>query len=218
MAERELPVRAENPSKRKGIWVGRVVAVQPHKHADYLYVATFQIPKLDSSIPFAERFGQDTYYTIVFGGNRELKPNELAPVALPGTILPNGEKVRARKYRGVLSEGMLLSSDELGWTIGGPDEVAVLDQTVSEPGAPLTGPYSQAYSYAREYCHELKMRKSPAIPFFTHCGYANREREPRSPITTYRIVETPSGTISTRVNEHLLKGTFDLSVKTLHRK
>lgn len=48
------------------------------------------------------------------------------PIALPGTHLPNGEKIRPRKWRGIRSYGELLSSDELDWTIDGPDEVVVL--------------------------------------------------------------------------------------------
>jgi hypothetical protein len=36
------------------------------------------------------------------------------------------KKMRARRYRGERSHGMLCSLDELGWIRGGPDEVATL--------------------------------------------------------------------------------------------
>lgn len=44
-------------------------------------------------------------------------------------------RMRSRNYRGVRSQGMLCSLNELGWTIGGPDEVAVFRDLI--PGFPL---------------------------------------------------------------------------------
>ena len=57
----------------------------------------------------------------------------LVPVALPGTWLPstkdkpNPYKIRRRRYRGEISEGMLCSCAELGWDSSAADRVAVLD-------------------------------------------------------------------------------------------
>lgn len=100
-------------SKRKPPFVGQVKEVTPHPNADKLYTAKV---KVDDTDPIE----------VIFGGNRVLQPGDLVPVALPGTRLPNGEKIRARRWRGIKSYGELLSSDELGWTIDGPDEVLVL--------------------------------------------------------------------------------------------
>ena len=57
----------------------------------------------------------------------------LVPVALPGTWLPptkdkpNPYKIRRRRYRGEISEGMLCSCAELGWDSSATDRVALLD-------------------------------------------------------------------------------------------
>jgi tRNA-binding EMAP/Myf-like protein len=57
----------------------------------------------------------------------------LVPVALPGTWLPatkgkpNPYKIRRRRYRGEISEGMLCSRAELGWDASATDRVALLD-------------------------------------------------------------------------------------------
>jgi tRNA-binding EMAP/Myf-like protein len=100
------------------------MSVAPHPNADKLFVATMDVDR-GSSVP------------VVFGGKRILEPGELAAVALPGVRLPSGEKIRPRNWRGVKSLGELLSSDELGWTIGGPDEVAVLEATECRVGQSL---------------------------------------------------------------------------------
>jgi len=78
---------------------------------------------------------QDPPCQIVFGGDRKLTGGELVPVAPPGSraivrTTHIGElrtkKMRARRFRGERSHGMLCSLDELGWIQGGPDEVAIL--------------------------------------------------------------------------------------------
>ncbi len=51
--------------------------------------------------------------TIVCGA-KNMKEGDLVPLALPGTILPDGKKIEAGKIRGVVSEGMLCSETELG--------------------------------------------------------------------------------------------------------
>ena len=52
-------------------------------------------------------------------------------VAPPGALIKESHKkqprrMRARNYRGQRSHGMFCSLNELGWALGGPDEVAVL--------------------------------------------------------------------------------------------
>lgn len=71
-------------------------------------------------------------WRVVYGGTRRLTPGDIVPVALPGTKLTAASglrlpPLRVRNFRGVRSEAMLCSSDKLGWTVGGPDEVLVLD-------------------------------------------------------------------------------------------
>ncbi|MBF0491362.1 MAG: phenylalanine--tRNA ligase subunit beta [Deltaproteobacteria bacterium] len=51
--------------------------------------------------------------TIVCGA-KNMKEGDLVPLALPGTVLPDGKKIEAGKIRGVVSAGMLCSETELG--------------------------------------------------------------------------------------------------------
>lgn len=88
---------------------------------------------------------------IVFGGKYVVKPEELVPVAPPGARVtvetvpltaPHTKKMRARRYRGERSHGMLCSLNELGRTFDGPDEVATLRDV--RPGDRLDGlPFSR---------------------------------------------------------------------------
>lgn len=110
MGERDHPERVNS---QKTPIVGEIVEVSRHPNADCLYVAKVNV-------------GLEDPVSVIFGGDCELKLGDLVPIALPGTHLSNGEKVRPRKYRGIRSFGELLSSDELGWTVDGPDEVSVL--------------------------------------------------------------------------------------------
>jgi tRNA-binding EMAP/Myf-like protein len=71
---------------------------------------------------------------IVFSGFRRLNVGELVPVAPPGSLAKvigpgmrvRWKKIRARRYGGEWSHGMMCSLDELGWLRGGRDEVATL--------------------------------------------------------------------------------------------
>ncbi len=86
-----------------------------HRNADKLYIAVVDVAR--------EQFVQ-----IIFGGNTILCPGDIVAVALPGTWLPGGEKIRARNYRGMRSFAEILSKDELFGTTGGPDEILLLNE------------------------------------------------------------------------------------------
>jgi tRNA-binding EMAP/Myf-like protein len=104
-----------------GAVAGQVVAVSRHPNAVRIWLAFVD---LGGGLPV----------TIVFGGRYMVQERDLVPVAPPGArvMALNGldagrtKKMRNRKYRGQRSHGMLCSLDELGWTVDGPDEVAVL--------------------------------------------------------------------------------------------
>lgn len=77
---------------------------------------------------------------VVFGGDRIVDPYCLVPVAPPGTRVARrgvhrAVKMRTRRYRRTVSQGMLCSLEELGWVDVGPNEVVVLRKGV--PGAEL---------------------------------------------------------------------------------
>lgn len=77
---------------------GRLTDVSPHPNADRLLVC-----KVDTG---GERL------TICTGATN-VKAGDLVPVALVGARLPNGVEIGATNFRGVDSQGMLCSADEL---------------------------------------------------------------------------------------------------------
>ncbi len=80
------------------VLVGRILAVDPHPAADRLTVC--QVDAGRGIIP-------------VVCGAPNAAPGLLAPVALPGTSMPNGTVIAAGLIRGQRSEGMLCSAAEL---------------------------------------------------------------------------------------------------------
>lgn len=111
----------------------RVVAEHPHPNADLIRIAVVE--------------AGERRWRVVYGGTRRLTVGDVVPVATPGTKLTAASRLpplRARNFRGVRSEAMLCSSDELGWTRGGPDEVLVLDPG-HEVGVPVRRPSGRCH-------------------------------------------------------------------------
>ena len=98
----------------RGVVVGRIIKVRPHPYGDRIWLADVEI-------------GRDYHPQIVWGGLPLLREGDLIPVAPPGSRLPQG-KMRQRRYRGEVSEGMLCSLAELGWDLSVTDRVALLDE------------------------------------------------------------------------------------------
>jgi tRNA-binding EMAP/Myf-like protein len=94
--------------------VGRIIKVRPHPYGDRIWLADVEI-------------GRGYHPQIVWGGLPLLREGDLIPVAPPGSRLPQG-KMRQRRYRGEVSEGMLCSLAELGWDLSVTDRVALLDE------------------------------------------------------------------------------------------
>jgi phenylalanyl-tRNA synthetase beta chain len=107
----------------RNVVVGRVLNVRPHPAGAHIWLAYLDI-------------GTDSQPQIVWGGVPVVKAGCLVPVALPGARLPSmgheqrSYKIRRRRYRGEISEGMLCSLAELGWDLSATDRVALLDGTV----------------------------------------------------------------------------------------
>ncbi len=103
-----------------GFVIGKVLEVSKHPDADKLSVC-----EVDTG---------DGTRTIVCGAPN-VAAGQLVPVALPGAVLPSGDKLKKAKLRGVESDGMILSETEL--ELGDDaDGIMVLDGE-AEPGAPL---------------------------------------------------------------------------------
>jgi phenylalanyl-tRNA synthetase beta chain len=119
----------------KGVVVGRVIQVRPHPDRERVWLADLDIDT-------------ECRPQIVWGGVPIVKEGSLVPVAQPGTWLPatkdkpNPYKIRRRRYRGEISEGMLCSLAELGWDSSVTDRVALLDDSAGlRVGEPLHDRY-----------------------------------------------------------------------------
>lgn len=85
----------------KNVVVGRIDGLSPHPDADKLQVCAINI-------------GSEVIQ-IVTGANN-IKVGDLVPVALDNSDLPNGMHIKKGKLRGVASNGMLCSGEELKLT------------------------------------------------------------------------------------------------------
>ena len=82
--------------------VGKLLSVEKHPDADKLVVTQVDV-------------GADTPVQIVTGATNVF-PGAVVPVALDGATLANDIKIKKGKLRGVASDGMLCSIEELGYT------------------------------------------------------------------------------------------------------
>ena len=80
--------------------VGKVLSIEKHPNADKLVVCMVNV-------------GDNKAIQIVTGA-KNLCVNDLVPVALDGSTLNDGTKIKKNKFRGVLSCGMMCSLRELG--------------------------------------------------------------------------------------------------------
>jgi phenylalanyl-tRNA synthetase beta chain len=83
----------------QGIKVGEVRAMTPHPNADNLLVC---------------RIGLGDGEVTVITAAKNLQVGDKVPLAISGTVLPNGTKIETADFRGVISQGMMCSETELG--------------------------------------------------------------------------------------------------------
>jgi len=81
--------------------VGKIVSLERHPDADKLWVTQTDV-------------GKETLQIVTGADN--LKVGDYIPVAIHGSTLANGIKIKKSKMRGVESNGMLCSISELGYT------------------------------------------------------------------------------------------------------
>jgi len=84
----------------KNVVVGKILSVVPHENSDHLVVCQVEV-------------GKDSPIQIVTGASN-VNAGDIVPVALDGSVLPGGKKIKKGKLRGVESNGMLCSLGELG--------------------------------------------------------------------------------------------------------
>ncbi|HHX57965.1 MAG TPA: phenylalanine--tRNA ligase subunit beta, partial [Clostridiales bacterium] len=82
--------------------VGKVISVTPHEDSDHLVVCQIDV-------------GKEQPVQIVTGAPN-VNVGDIVPVALDGSTLPDGKKIKKGKLRGVESCGMLCSLGELNLT------------------------------------------------------------------------------------------------------
>jgi phenylalanyl-tRNA synthetase beta chain len=103
----------------EGFVVGSVVSAEQHPNADRLRVCEVETG--------------DGVRTIVCGAPN-VAAGQTVAVALPGAVLPGGEKLGKAKLRGVESNGMILSERELEL---GDDHSGIMVLEPAEAGTPL---------------------------------------------------------------------------------
>ena len=86
----------------KNVVIGKILSVEKHPDADKLVVC-----KVDT--------GKEDILQIVTGAPN-VKAGDIIPVALHRSVLHGGKQITKGKIRGVVSEGMLCSLEELGLT------------------------------------------------------------------------------------------------------
>lgn len=78
---------------------GRIEKLEPHQNSDHLQICTM-------NVGLAENI-------IIVTGAQNVAEEQVVPVAMVGAHLPNGMKISKGKLRGVASNGMLCSAQEL---------------------------------------------------------------------------------------------------------
>lgn len=91
----------EMASEISNIVLGKIMEIVKHPDADKLQICTIDAGKGNLQI---------------VTGAQNVKVGCYIPVALDGSVLPGGKKIKKGKLRGVESNGMLCSVEELGYT------------------------------------------------------------------------------------------------------
>lgn len=101
---------------------GKINSITPHPDSDHLVICMVDV-------------GNEVLQIVT--GAPNVKEGQIVPVALDGSSLPNNVKIKKGKLRGVESNGMLCSHDELGLTasdLGYEPEYGIL---VLSPDTPI---------------------------------------------------------------------------------
>jgi phenylalanyl-tRNA synthetase beta chain len=111
----------------EGFVVGRVLDARQHPDADRLKVCEVDLGPAANDRPAK-----------IVCGAPNVAAGQTVAVARPGAVMPDGTKLEAAKLRGVVSEGMILSENELELG-GGGDGIMVLDELMLDAGPRRSG-------------------------------------------------------------------------------
>ena len=101
----------------------------------------------------------------VWCGAFNMQPDDVIPLATPGTVMPDGRAIEPKPILGIPSEGMLCSARELGL---GDDHSGIL---ILPAGTPLGVPYGDALGLGEEIVYDLDvLRNRPDA--YGHLGVA----------------------------------------------
>lgn len=84
----------------KNVVTGQILEIKPHPDADKLVICQIEV-------------GKEEPIQIVTGAHN-MKEGDIVPVAMHGSTLPGGLKIKKGKLRGIPSNGMMCSEEELG--------------------------------------------------------------------------------------------------------
>ncbi|MCC9293279.1 phenylalanine--tRNA ligase subunit beta [Clostridium sp. WLY-B-L2] len=84
----------------QNVVTGKIVKIEEHPHADKLVVCQVDI-------------GKDELLQIITAATN-MKEDDIVPVALHGSVIHGGVKIKKGKLRGIMSNGMFCSEEELG--------------------------------------------------------------------------------------------------------
>lgn len=151
--------------------VGCIAAVHPHPQAERLKLCEVET-------------GRTRRLHVVCGASNAAE-GRLAPLALPGTRLPDGTQVETGSIRGQRSEGMLCSEVELG--LGGDSAgIMVLDSRLT-PGSRLADALNLSDAVME---FDLTPNRPDCLSFF---GIAREAAAIQNTRVVYPRVEIPSG-------------------------
>ena len=131
--------------------VGKVLEVEKHPNADELTVCKVDI-------------GANSFLNIVCGAPN-VRKNQIVPIAMVGADLPNGLRIHKAKIRGVESEGMICSEQELGIS-DNAEGIWVLASNL-----PIGSPLAEALDFETDYILDIAV--TPNRPdALSHIGIA----------------------------------------------
>lgn len=90
----------------QNVVTGKILKIEPHPDAEKLVICQVEV-------------GEKEPIQIVTGADN-MKEGDIVPTALHGSCLPGGVKIKKGKLRGVVSNGMMCSSEELNVEVENP--------------------------------------------------------------------------------------------------